>query len=120
MAFDDCGFDPMFLDEFHRRHEEVEQESPLGGVEVVHQGNDPGVLEALVAKVLSHDGPILPLDMGIVVFVVLTRSCVLHRPSTVGEVFEQGPIDKLRAIITIESLDGNGRAFSMLMRASMI
>ena len=29
VSFDDCGPDALLCDEFHRRHEEIHQESPL-------------------------------------------------------------------------------------------
>ena len=40
VAFDGFGADPLFGNEFYRGAEEVVEESPFFGIEVVEQGND--------------------------------------------------------------------------------
>ena len=40
VIFDDLGADPLFGDKFYRGAEEVMEESPFLGIEVVEQGND--------------------------------------------------------------------------------
>jgi hypothetical protein len=44
MAFNGFGPDSLLGDEFHRRAEEVMEEPPLFGIEVVEEGDDSGVI----------------------------------------------------------------------------
>ncbi len=44
MSFDRFGADPFFGEEFHRRAEEVMEESPFMFVELVEQGDNLGVI----------------------------------------------------------------------------
>ena len=44
MAFDGLGADPFFGDEFYGRAEEVVEESPFFGIEIVERGNDIGII----------------------------------------------------------------------------
>ena len=85
----------MFLEELHGGHEEVEQQTPLGGVEIVQEGDDCWVIKTFVAQVLSHDGPVFFFDVRIIVFVIFAGTRVLDRVYTLREVFQQWPVDKL-------------------------
>jgi hypothetical protein len=49
MTFDGFGADPFLREELHGRAEEVMKKSPLFGIEVIEEMNDPGIIEALVA-----------------------------------------------------------------------
>ncbi len=49
MAFNGFGADPFLRDELHGRAEEIMKESPLLGIEVIEERDDPGIIEALVA-----------------------------------------------------------------------
>jgi hypothetical protein len=49
MVFNGFGADPFLRDELHGRAEEILKESPLFGIEVIEERDDPGVIEALVA-----------------------------------------------------------------------
>ena len=44
MALNGFGTDPFFRDEFHGRAEEVMEESPLSGIEVIEERDDSGIL----------------------------------------------------------------------------
>ena len=92
VAFDDFGFDAQLGDELNRREEEVHEETPLMSVELVESGGDARIVEAIIAQVLADDGPVFSFDMGVIVFLILTGSCILHRSFSIVEVFEQGPI----------------------------
>jgi len=71
VAFDGFGFDALLFDEFHGGQEEVQEEAPLGSVEIVEQGDDSGVVKAVIAQVLANEGPVLFFDVCIIVFLVL-------------------------------------------------
>jgi hypothetical protein len=49
MVFNGFGTDPFLRDELHGRAEEIMKESPLFGIEVIEEMNDPGIIQALVA-----------------------------------------------------------------------
>ena len=49
MTFDGSGTDPFLRDEFHGRAEEVMEESPLSGIEVIEERDDSGIIETLIA-----------------------------------------------------------------------
>jgi hypothetical protein len=44
VVFDGLGADSFFCDEFHRGAEEVVEESPFMGIEVIEEGDDVGVV----------------------------------------------------------------------------
>lgn len=44
MTFNGFGTDPFFGEELHRRAEEVVEESPLSGIEVIEERDDSGVI----------------------------------------------------------------------------
>ena len=92
MTFDDFGFDAFFCDELDRGEEEVHEQTPLMGVELVKSWNDARIVKAIIAEILTDDGPVFPFDMSVVVFVILSGTSVLHRSFTVEKVLEQRPI----------------------------
>jgi hypothetical protein len=49
MVFNGFGTDSFLRDELHGRAEEIMEESPFFGIEVIEEMNDPGIIEALVA-----------------------------------------------------------------------
>ncbi len=49
MAFNGFGADPFLRDKLHGRVEEIMEESPFFGIEVIEQRDDPGIIEALIA-----------------------------------------------------------------------
>jgi hypothetical protein len=49
MAFNGFGADPFLRDELHGRAEEIMEESPFFGIEVIEQRDDSGIIEALIA-----------------------------------------------------------------------
>ena len=44
MTFNGFGTDPFLSEELHRRAEEVMEESPLSGIEVIEERNDSGII----------------------------------------------------------------------------
>ena len=44
MVFDGFGADPFFCDKFYGGAEEVVEESPFFGIEVIEGGNDVGII----------------------------------------------------------------------------
>jgi hypothetical protein len=67
IGVDGARLDALFVEEFDGRDEEVHEQSPLGGVEVVEHGDDGGVVKSLVAEILSDVRPVLPFDVRVVV-----------------------------------------------------
>jgi len=49
MTFDGSGTDPFLRDEFHGRAEEVMEESPFSGIEVIEERDHSGIIETLIA-----------------------------------------------------------------------
>jgi len=91
------------------------EQPPLRGVEVIEERNDVRISEPLIAEPLSDMGPVLLLHMGVIVLVVGPASGELDRVSSVGKVTQEMVVEKLRAVITIESPQGKGeRLFNMM------
>jgi len=44
MAFNGFGTDPFLRDEFHGKAEEIMEESPLFGIEVIEERDDSGII----------------------------------------------------------------------------
>jgi hypothetical protein len=44
MAFNGFGTDPFLGDELHRGAEEIMEESPLSGIEVIEERDDSGII----------------------------------------------------------------------------
>ena len=59
-----------FLLEFQRGTEVIVERAPRVGVQIVHQVDQLGILEAGVAEELADVAPVCLFDVGIVVFLV--------------------------------------------------
>jgi len=59
-------------DELHGGKEVVEEESPLGCIELVQLSGKLRLVELLIADVLPDVGPVLPLDVRVVVLPVFS------------------------------------------------
>jgi hypothetical protein len=44
MVFNGFGTEPFFREELHRRAEEIMEESPLSGIEVIEERDDSGII----------------------------------------------------------------------------
>jgi hypothetical protein len=44
MTFDGFGTDPFLRNEFHGRAEEIMEESPLSGIEVIEERDNTGII----------------------------------------------------------------------------
>lgn len=105
VGFDGFGARALFVDELDRGEEEVEQESPLGGIELVELSNKVLLIKAFVTKVLSDVSPVFSLDVGVVIFLVFSGSSVLHRPPTMGPVFKDWPVKELGSVVAVKATD---------------
>src|SRR5512136_410503 len=65
--------------------EEVMKEAP-GAVEVVEERDQLRQLQALIAQKLAHVGPVLLLDMGLVVFAIGAAARHRDRPRSIQQV----------------------------------
>jgi hypothetical protein len=62
------------------------EQSPLILVEVIKKSNNPGIIEAFITQPLSYMGPVLLLNMGIVILVVGSASRKGNRSCSFREV----------------------------------
>jgi hypothetical protein len=60
----------------------------------------------LVAEPLAEVGPGFLFDMGVVIFVVGSASGELDGLFSLGKVSEEGGIEELRSVVTIEAKQG--------------
>lgn len=109
MPSDGLGADSFFGHQFHRGAEEVMEEPPFLGVEVIQQGYDLGLVESCIAQPLSHLSPVLLLHMGVIVLVVSPASGKLDRLFSLGEMPQQVVIEEFGAVIAIEAQQGEGQ-----------
>ncbi len=70
-------------------------QSPLVPVEVIEERNNPGIIESLIPQPLSHMGPVLLLDMGIIVFVVSPAAGKRNRILSLGKMSQEMMVQKL-------------------------
>lgn len=60
----------LLVNEFDRRDEEVVIQPPLGFVELIKQGDQGRIIEAVVSQPLADVSPVFLLYMGVVIFFV--------------------------------------------------
>ena len=84
-------------------------QTPLVGIEPVDKFDQFGVVEAIISEQVSYVAPVFLLDMGVVVFLVRSRSGELHSWFVIGEVPQQVIVEELGAVITIEPLEFKGQ-----------
>jgi hypothetical protein len=111
VAFDGLGADALFGDEFCRGAEQVMEESPLMGVEVIEQGDGTGIIESLIAEPLTDMGPVFLFDVGVIVFVIGSASGELDGAFSLGKVSEEMVIEELRSVIAVKPKQGKGQRF---------
>jgi len=80
----------------------------FGPVKVVHHVNNLSLIESVVAEPLTGMGPVLLLNVGIIVLMVRTGSSKLNRLDSIGKVAQEVIIDELSAIISIKAKHGEG------------
>ena len=56
-------------------------------------------------------GPVFLFDMGVVIFMIGPASGELDGLFSLGEVFQEGPVEELMAVIAIEAADGEWEVF---------
>jgi len=111
VAFDGFGADSFFRDKFYGGAEEVVEESPFLGIEVVEGRYDGGVIQAVVSEPLPDVCPVFLFDMGVVVFVVGPASCELDGSFSFGKVSEEVIVEELASVVAIEAEDWEREGF---------
>ncbi len=76
-------------------------------VDVVHELDEFGMLQPVVAEELAHMGPVLLLDMGVVVFAIGPAAGEGHAPRV--QVAMQGPVEELAAVVAVEAFHREGQ-----------
>jgi len=90
------------------------QQPPFVAIDVVHQLHEFGMFESVVAEELAHMGPVLLLDVGVVVFAVSATAG--KRNAARMEMAVQRPVEELAAVVAVEALHGEGqRLFHVLV-----
>lgn len=82
----------------------VLQQAPFAGVEVVHERDQLGVIEAVIAEELPHLAPVLLLDMGVVVLPVGAGTGEGRSLRVAAEVAQQVGVEEFGAVVAIEVL----------------
>ena len=77
-------------------------EPPLLAIEVIHEPNQDAFVYSMVSKPLSDVGPVLLLDMGVIVLVIGPASGKLHGLISLVKVLHQMPIQEFRAVIAVK------------------
>jgi len=89
--------------------EVVLEQAPFMDIELVHEGNQSGMFEAIVTEELTHVGPVLLFDVGVVVFAVGAAAGEGHpAPLSAGEVLIKGPVEELAAVVSVKAFQGEG------------
>jgi len=109
MTFDGFGADSFFGNQFPRGAEEVMEEPPFLGVEVVEQGYDLGVVQSFIAQPLSHVSPVFLLHMGVIIPAVSPASGKVDWLLSLGEMSQEVVIEEFGAVIAIEAEQGKGQ-----------
>jgi hypothetical protein len=98
-----------------QRAEEVVEQEPLLGMELVEEHHDPWISKSFIAQPLSDMGPVLLLHMGVIVLVVGPASGELDGVFSVGKMTHEVVVEKLRAVIAIETQQGERKGlFNMV------
>lgn len=115
IVFEGFRADSFFGEEFGGGAEEVVEESPFLGVEVIEERDDLGVIEALVAEPLADVGPVFLFDVGVVLFVVGAAAGEVDGFSPLGEVAVEVVVEELGAVVGVEAEEREReRGFDML------
>lgn len=107
------GFAAAFLParQFEAGTEVVLEPAPFLRVEFVHQADEFGVFEAVMAKELAHMRPVLLFDVGVVIFAIGAAAGKGHRPPLPpGEMLKERPVEELAAVVGMEAFQGKGQA----------
>jgi len=109
----EAGADPDGLDQAHRGLKEVHPEAQLVAVEVVHGLQGLRGIVAVPAQELAHMGPVLLLNVGIVVLLVGPAAGELDLG--LSAVFEQMVVEEFAAVIGVQSAQGEGQGLADLL-----
>ena len=109
MHLDDFRADSSFLQQFCRGQEEIVEESPFGGVEVIDEFNESKIFESQIAEPLANVGPVLLFDMGVVIFFVGSGSSKLDGLRSILEVSDEMPLEELGTVVAVKAEDIKGQ-----------
>ena len=82
------------------------KEPPLMTIQVIEEGDNVRVIEALVAEPLTDMGPVFLFDMSVIIFVVGSGASKLDGRFSLREMFEEVIVEELTAVIAIEAEQG--------------
>ncbi len=107
------GAHSLPTDQLHRGLEEVHHQSQFIAIEIVHESHGGGGVQAVPADQPAHVGPVLLLDVGVVVLLV---------GPTAGELDAVGPavadqlvVEELAAVVRIDALQTKGQIQAHLL-----
>lgn len=105
----DLFSDTVLFDLLHRRDEIVQQEPKCSAIQGVEHGHDGRVVKPVVAEVLTHHAPVFLFDMSVVVGMVRSSTGEVHQGTSLLQVVEQLPVDKLGAVVAVEAAQQKGK-----------
>jgi hypothetical protein len=85
------------------------KESPLLGIEIIEEGDHPGVIESFIAEPLTDMGPVFLFDMGVIVLVIGSASGELDGAFSPGEVAKEMVVEELRSVIGVKPKQREGQ-----------
>ena len=90
--------------QLERGAEVVLELAPFPDVEVVHEPDQSGMFEAIVTEDLAHMGPVLLLDVGVVILAIGPAAGKGYlAPWPAGEVLIKRPVEELAAVVGVEA-----------------
>jgi hypothetical protein len=94
-----AGKHPLFADQFHVRAEKVLIRTPLVPIEIIDQSDQLGVFQSVPTQEVPHMRPVLLLDVGVVVFVIGSRTGEGDWMRPAGEILQQRIVEELREYV---------------------
>ena len=85
------------------------KESPLLGIEIIEEGDHPGVIESFIAQPLSDMGPVFLFDMGVIILMIGSASGEADGTFSLGKMAQEMMVEKLRSIIAIKPQQREGQ-----------
>jgi hypothetical protein len=82
--------------------------APFLAIEVVEQGHPLWIRETLAAQPLAHVSPVLLLAVSIVALAVGAAARPRYFERAARQVFVEGPVEELTAVVTVEAPQGKG------------
>ena len=77
-------------------------------IQVIEEGDNVRVIEALVAEPLTDMGPVFLFDMSVIIFVVGSGASKLDTVFSLFKMSQEVIIEELTAIVAIKAEQGEG------------